>query len=516
MRIGEFFTGTVNYYAPNPGLDFRMINFTQAAQIQGGLFSDFELSLLREVKAARGAQGKPVADPPVQGKRMPNDGFFHSKGSWGQKYDDQWGLKRIGFKDSGRDGKGSLWPRQGKPVIVAVVDTGIDFGHPELAGTFAVNYKDNPNNDKDDDKNGFKNDFLGWNFVSDGNNTFDDNGHGTFVAGIIAARVDNGMGMAGINPWARILPVKVADLFGKSNDVDVAQGIAYAARRGARVINVSIGGRKLSRIEQAAIDEAVKKGALVVVAAGNENEDLKDISPAGLAGVITVTATDQNDKRTQYSNWGAKADIAAPGEEILSLRAIQTDLLQFFDKEYKPGTNILGTHRQYYRLSGTSFAAPYVSGVASLLFSLRPQLTPDQVRRMILQSARDIEIPGVDQLTGYGLLDAAAALKADPDFFVDAAITGIGVAQVRGKQVVQVSGSVNANQFDTAWVEIGAGERPTQWQRVAEDIGKKNTAAVLANIPAGSFAGSKAWVIRVVSKHKNGRQREARYVLNIG
>ncbi len=198
------------------------------------------------------------------------------------------------------------------------------------------------------------------------------------------------------------------------------------------------------------------------------------------------------------------------------MRAIQTDLLQFFDKEYKAGSNVMGTHRHYYRLSGTSFAAPYVAGVASLLFSLRPELTPEQVKRMILHSAKDIEIPGVDQFTGYGLLDAAAALKADPEFFVDARIEGIAVAQADGQQVVQVSGRVDADQFKTAWIEIGAGEEPEDWKRVAEDIDKTGEAGVLANIPAGSFAGSKVWVIKVVSEHENGKRRENRFILKIG
>jgi len=519
FQIGKFYAGSLNYSVENagPNIDPHDLppNWKFSALMQSQL-DGFQTSVPAEIKAAAGARGKPVADPPVQAKKLPNDGFFYSKGSWGQDYDDQWGLKRIGFTTSGRDGKGSLWPKQGEPVMVAVVDTGIDFGHPELAGTIAINDQDDPNNDQDDDDNRFKNDFLGWNFVSDGNNTFDDNGHGTFVAGIIAARIDNGIGMAGINPWARILPVKVADMFGRSNDVDVAQGIAYAARRGAKVINVSIGGRTLSKIEQAAIDEAVQRGALVVVAAGNENEDLKDLSPAGLAGVITVTATDQKDKRTAYSNWGAKADIAAPGEEILSLRAIQTDLLQFFDKDYKPGSNILGTHRQYYRLSGTSFAAPYVAGVASLLLSLRPELTPAQVRRMILQSAKDIEVPGIDQFTGYGLLDAAAALKADPNFFVEARINGVSVVQVDGQPHLQIDGIVNANQFKRAWIEIGAGENPQEWEKVAGDFTTPAKSGALARIAARKFAGAKTWVLKLVTEHKNGNQRENRFVLKVG
>jgi len=519
-RIGEDCGVSVRYDLMPPargnawGGDFRRIPVKMFQNMDAD-FPGSEPATARQVTASAGAGGRAVADPPTQTSRLPNDGFFHSRGSWGQDFPDQWGLQSIGFQSSDRSGKGSLWPKNGKPVVVAIVDTGIDYGHPELYGMLWANLRDNPNNDKDDDNNQYRNDFLGWNFVSNGNNTLDDNGHGTFVAGIIAARTDNALGMAGINPWARIMPVKVADMFGDSNSVDVARGIAYAARMGAKVINVSIAGRTLSRIEQSAVDEAVKAGALVVVAAGNDGVDLKDISPAGLKGVITVAATDYKDQRTKYSNWGGKVDIAAPGEEILSLRAVQTDLLQFFDKKYKRGTNILGKDQLYYRLSGTSFAAPFVAGVASLLLSVRPELTAAQVKRMLLQSAKDIDVPGVDQFTGYGLLDAGAAMHLDPEFFVEAAITGVGVVQVGGKPHLRISGITDADRFKTAWIELGAGETPGEWKRVADNISRTETAGTLADLSVSNFAGSDQWVIKIVSEHENGRRREARFVLKV-
>lgn len=469
----------------------------------------------RQTAAAAGKAHETAPDPKAQPERFPNDGFFHAQRSWGQEFDDQWGLKRIGFAASGRDAQGSLWSGAGHLVTVAVVDTGMDFGHPELAGALWVNFKDNPNNDKDDDDNHHRNDFLGWNFVDDNPLTFDDNGHGTFVAGIIAARTDNGIGIAGINPWAQIMPVKVADALGHSNSVDVAQGIAYAAHMGARVINVSIAGETLTQIEQVAIDEAAKAGALVVVAAGNDGADVRNISPAGLKGVITVAATDHEDQRAGYSNWGGSVDIAAPGSDILSLRAIQTDLLQFIDEEYEPGANILGTDRHYYRLSGTSFAAPYVAGVASLLFSLRPELTAAQVKRMILNSARDIDVPGLDQNTGWGLLNAAAALQADPEFFVEARIENVAVASVDGKTVVRVTGTTDADRFRRSWMEIGAGEDPDKWKKAARTNKKAIRSGILGDIPAAEFQGVSQWTLRVVTEHKNGEKRENRFVLNL-
>ncbi len=308
----------------------------------------------------------------------------------------------------------------------------------------------------------------------------------------------------------------MADFAGYSNSVDVAQGIAYAVEMGARVINVSIAGRELTRIEQAAVDEAVKAGALVVVAAGNEAVDTQDISPASLKGVITVTASGIDDARAKFSNWGQAVDITAPGSDILSLRARWTDLVHYFDPEYETGANIVGEHGLYYRTSGTSFAAPYVSGVASLLLSVNPDLTAEQVKRMILHSARDIGLPGRDQYTGYGLLDAGGAMQADPEFFVEASITDVQVVEKKGKAYVQVLGTADANKLKRAWIEIGAGDEPKKWKKVAGAIKKPVKLGVLGEIEGKHFQGASKWTLRVISEHKKGRKREGRYVINLG
>ncbi len=463
----------------------------------------------------QGAHGAVPEEPAPQMKALPRDAYFHAKGHAKDGVEDQWGLKRIGFKATDRKGKGALWPRQGTPVIVAVVDSGMDIGHPDLQRVLWANFKEVPNNRKDDDGNGLVDDIFGWNFTRFNNDIRDDNGHGTFVTGIIAANIDNGLGIAGINPWARIMPVKVSNFANDSNSVDIAMGISYAARMGARVINVSIAGKSISRAEQAAIKFANDRGALVVVAAGNDGANVKDYSPAGLDGVIVVTAVNSAGTRENYSNWG-RVDIAAPGSDIVSLRAARTDLLQFELKDYQPGANVIGRDRLLYHTSGTSFAAPYVSGVASLLLSINPKLTAAQVKRMILHSARDIDEPGVDQFTGYGVLDAAAALKADPEFYIEAAIAGVGVVNKDGKPHVRVTGTADADRFKKAWIEIGQGDRPKSWKKVAKEIGKPVTGDTLGDIPAGELAGAKQWVLRVITEHKNGSKRENRFVLKLG
>ncbi|MBC8414132.1 S8 family serine peptidase, partial [bacterium] len=462
------------------------------------------------------ARNKPALfNPPANKEMLPSDGYFHSKGSWGQGYDDQWALKRIGFSASARDADGSIWPESAKPVIVAVIDSGLDFAHPDLYGALWVNRYEIPNNGIDDDKNGFKDDFIGWNFIDDSNNTRDDNGHGTFVAGIIAAATDNERGIAGVNPWARIMPVKVTDFSNHGNAVDVAKGISYAARMGARIINVSIGGRTLTEIEQVAVRFAAKQGALVIVAAGNEGIDIGDYSPAGLEGVITVAASDHNDARAGFSNYGARIDITAPGIEILSLRAIQTDLIQFEDKKYKRGNNIIGKDRHYYYTSGTSFSAPFVSGAASLIMSNRPELSAEQVRRMIMHSARDIEEPGWDIATGHGLLDIKAALKADPEFDAVVKIGTIGAAPKGRKVVIQVNGTVSSTDFLGAGIEIAHSETPDKWKAVGERIYKPVINGVLAEIPSKEFRKKGKWSVRLLLSTRTHGTKEARGSLDI-
>ncbi len=456
----------------------------------------------------------PIAerDIPREGQGpAPSDPFVASQGSWRQSYGDQWWLKAIAWLKA--DGT-TILPERATPVIVAVIDTGVDRYHPELLGATWRNEKEIPGNGKDDDGNGFIDDVNGWNFVDNNPDTSDNNGHGTVVAGIIAAAVDNGLGIAGVNPWARIMPLKATDYNNKGGSIALASAIVYAVDNGARVINLSVGGKRLSRAEQAAIDHANKKGVLVVVAAGNLGIDLVDFSPAGLRGTLVVSAFDTEGKRTVFSNWGQNIDIAAPGVDILSLRARKTDLLVFERKDYKRGTAIV--RDRYYRVTGTSFAAPIVSGVASLIMSINPKLTADEVRRMIVQSSRDIDVPGKDQFTGYGALDAAAALAADPAQFVEAAISGVSVTKADGKTVVRVAGVADADRFKAAWIELGQGDTPADWKQVAGPLSAPVRGAVLADVATAAFRGAKEWTLRVVVEHANGKRREGRFKLTLG
>lgn len=443
----------------------------------------------------------------------PDDPFYRSSDNIASGLADQWAAVRIGSLDGiGMDS--TNWVT-GSQTIVAVVDSGIDGGQPELDGALWTNISEIPANGFDDDHNGYTDDVAGWNFVHDDSDVTDRNGHGTMVAGIVAANSNNGVGIAGINPWAKIMPLKVMNYVGRGNSVDIAAAITYAVNERARVINVSLGGAEFSQAERVAVAYAQSKDVLVVVAAGNTGIDASDYWPAGLDNVITVAATEADDSRARYSNWGSPVDIAAPGTDILSLRARYTDLMYFVEDDYPRGRNIVGADKLLYHATGTSFAAPFVSGVASLLFSLNPELSAQEVRRMILHSARDIETPGIDTLTGFGLLDARAAMAADADYFIDAGIDGVSTANIDRGLVVQVLGTADADEFASAEIQFAQGENPDDWKSAGAPLKLPVHNGVLGEIAASELRGAPLWTLRVLTTHVNGSMREARYALSL-
>jgi hypothetical protein len=428
----------------------------------------------------------------------PTAKFVTSSGSWGQSYGDQWWLKSINWLKP--DGT-TVLPAKGTLVTVAVIDTGVDFSHPQLAGATWINPKPDA-----------KRDVTGWNFIDDDADVQDQLGHGTVVAGIIAAS-GNG-GIAGINPWARIMALKAMDLDGHGGSIKVAEAIGYAVDHGARVINLSLGGRTPTQNEQDALDYAAQKGVLVVAASGNLGIETTRFSPSGLRNVLTVAAVGPDGKRPLFSNWGSTVAIAAPGVDILSLRARQTDLLQMIRKDYKPGTAIVGN--DYYRVTGSSFSAPMVAGAASLLFSIDPSLTAEQVKRMLLQSASDIEGIGLSQFSGYGLLNVAAAIAANPNAFIDAGLSGAAPVMVGGKQLVRLIGTANSDALQEAHVEIGMGDDPKSWKKAGSPIIKAVQNGAIADLPPQVFSGGKIWTIRLVVTSKSGKSRQARFKLHLG
>lgn len=254
---------------------------------------------------------------------------------------------------------------RGQGVTVAVIDTGVDLDHPDLFSSLYVNPGEIAGNGIDDDRNGYVDDISGFDFVSGDARPDDGNGHGTHVAGIIAAG-NNGVGTTGVAPDAKILPVRVLDNTGSGTDANVAAGIRYAANLGAQIINLSLGGGASARIASA-IEYATGLGSLVIAAAGNESAATPSY-PArystSLPSVLSVGAYDSANRIAGFSN-----GVGDSG-------AIQVDA---------PGVGIYSTYigGGYRSLSGTSMASPHVSGVAALTLSANPNLTSAELRQLL-------------------------------------------------------------------------------------------------------------------------------------
>jgi len=305
-------------------------------------------------------------------------------------------------------------------VVVAVIDTGVDPTHPDLRGRFWHNPDEIPGNNIDDDHNGFVDDTLGYDVSGDSLSLFDvvgDNdptdiiGHGTHIAGIIAA-TENGIGVAGIASTAEIMAVKIRP---NGTTAVGAMGIIYAVNAGADIINISWGTPFETLVLQDAVRFAHNNGVLVCVAAGNSG-DMRLMYPAAFEESFTVGAGNAYGNLAWFSTWGAHLDLVAPGENILSLRAAGTDM---YTERGEPDVHIIGDDSNYYLADGTSMAAPMVAGAAAMIWSIRPQLTLDQLETDLMAGARDMldpfgigdSLPGFDSLSGYGYLDIRNSLE---------------------------------------------------------------------------------------------------------
>lgn len=253
-------------------------------------------------------------------------------------------------------------------VVVAVIDSGVDYFHPDLRNNIAVNAAElNGQPGVDNDGNGYVDDIYGWDFYNDRANGFDDNGHGTHCAGVIAAE-KNGIGIRGIAPRVKVLPVKFLGANGGGDTADAIHAIDYAVARGAKILSNSWGGGGASTLLDDAIQRAVNQGVIFVAAAGNNALDI-DASPnypANYANVISVGSSDSYDERSSFSNYGSRSvELFAPGSSILST--------------FPNG--------QYRVMSGTSMAAPQVSGALALAVSIRPGISQTGIGEDLCDSA---------------------------------------------------------------------------------------------------------------------------------
>ena len=290
-------------------------------------------------------------------------------------------------------------------VVVAVIDSGVDLSQPDLDGVHVVDARN-----------------VVWNNAD----VTDDDGHGTHVTGTIVAETNNGLGMAGIAPGSTLMPIKVADSDGFIALSDVLDAVDWAREHGADVINLSLGGTltpEQVELAQPTFTAARDAGILTVAASGNDGNAVR-MYPASFNGVVSVSAVDSTDTIADFSSTGRAVDLAAPGVDLLSVAA----------------------GGGYVRESGTSMAAPHVTGVAALVRAARPGLDVDELEAVLRASAVDLGTPGHDTLYGDGRVDAAAALVEPvpdpiPDLDPPAPLPPITVAFIAPATKVSQTGS---------------------------------------------------------------------------
>jgi type VII secretion-associated serine protease mycosin len=284
----------------------------------------------------------------------------------------QWSLDRLRAEQVWRKSKG-------RGVVVAVIDTGVQADHPDLKGRV----------------------LKGRDFVERDRNAADRNGHGTHVAGVIAAKAGNRRGIAGLAPKARILPVRVLNSAGAGNTADASRGIVWAVNKGADVINLSFAGKDLDVQMQKAVRYAVNKGVVVVAAAGNQGCSGPTTYPAALPGVIGVAASNRYDRIAPFSTCGPAVDVSAPGVSIRSTMI------------KRPAMGLPCRYGQSYcMMSGTSMASPHVAAAAAIVISrTRHRLSAAQVGDLLTTRADDIGTPGYDTSSGHGVLNIRRSLS---------------------------------------------------------------------------------------------------------
>ena len=383
---------------------------------------------------------------------IPNDPYYLTNGSWAQSYPDQWGIQKINS-----EGAWDLTP--GSPsVVVAAIDTGVDRNHEDLKDNVWVNAAEIPNNGIDDDKNGYVDDYYGWDWVNNDNDPIDDNGHGTHTAGTLAAVGNNGVGVTGVSWNSKIMALKFLNSGGSGNLDDAVKAILYAADMGARVSSNSWGSSGTSALLEDAIHYAHDKNMVVVVAAGNSNGDALDFTPASADLAITVAASDTNDAKASFSNWGQKIDVTAPGVDILSTKAAVSPMF--------PVSSIIGTN--YSRASGTSMSTPHVAGLAALIISKDPALSNEEVRQIIRTGACDLGIPGNDKYFGFGRIDASSSLLASGSDVLAPIITSPASRSMVYGQSLEFKGSAQGPAFKSYVLQAGLGRDPVSWTTLFE------------------------------------------------
>lgn len=396
----------------------------------------------------------------------PNHAFKISQITNDVHYPQQWYLPQIHAPEAWELEKGS------ESLIVGVIDTGVDYLHEDLQGQLWINHPEDVNgngmldsadfNDIDDDGNGYIDDVVGWDFtdapdfpdhgdyLEPDNDPMDEfmSGHGTPIAGIIAARQNNLIGISGIAPNVKVMLLRAGTASGFLEEDDVAEAIVYAVDNGCKIINMSFGDVAFSFLLRDAIQYGVNHGALFVAAAGNNGNAVLQY-PAAYDGTISVGAATSSNSLASFSSYGNKLNLVAPGQNIFSLQI----------------GNGYGAN------SGTSFAAPMVSAAAALIWSQYPNYSPEKVKGALYAACADLGYVGWDIYYGHGLLNLYRSLAVSNHGYAEihspAMNEGIAADQVA------VIGTVFSPNIISYSLSFGMGENPSDWQMIDEAFGQQ-------------------------------------------
>ncbi len=373
-------------------------------------------------------------------KGVPRDSLFKQ----------QWYLDKLKVLNAWKKTRGI------SSVIIGVIDTGVDYTHPDLQGSLWQNEAEkNGIAGVDDDGNGYVDDVIGWDFTdaprfADGGDYLDEDndpmdefgsGHGTQVSGLIAAQT-NLLGITGIAPGVRVMALRAGTASGYLEEDDVARAILYAVDNGARILNMSFGDEALSQLLRDVIHFAHEQGLVLVASAGNSGTD-QMLYPAGLSETISVGATTIHDYPAGFSTYGPTLDLSAPGDSIISTAV-------------GGGYNIV---------SGTSFSAPMTSAVSGLILSQYPSFTPERVRNILKTSADDILYSGWDVYTGAGRLNADKALAVQESGILEIQNPPLNFSTAA--DTLWISGTALHPDIQRVELLYGIGKEPLHWNAIS-------------------------------------------------
>ncbi len=414
---------------------------------------------------------------------------------------EQWALNKIQAFDAWNKTQGV------DSVLIGMIDTGIDYLHPDLKNKIWQNPGETGNgketNGIDDDNNGFVDDYRGWDFTdrvgfpfdSSGgdyldwdNDPFDENNHGTYVSGIAAAQTNNYTGVAGAAPNIKLVNLRAFDPGGYGEEDDVAAAILYAVEMGVKVLNMSFGDYSFSYVLRDVVQYAYSKNLVLVGSSGNQNSSLPHY-PSGYSEVICVGNSTQDDFRASGSNYGSTLDLMAPGTQIVTT----------------------ARNNNYASIGGTSAATPFVSAAAALILSLG-NYTNEEVKQILKSTSDDIEEPGWDIYTGAGRLNMFRAVTVTAPSVIKFNHPTQDFATLDDS--LKINATVLSPLFSYYSLYYGLGFNPTNWNSLLERGSNQFSNQDIYNLDISSLPDS-IYCLRLVVQLTNGRTLEERVNFNI-